>query len=218
MAHVLPRQRPLERPTPRLTVVRRGGGGPPPTYVWRPPISNAQLGIVIFIAFETMMFAGLLAAYGVLRATAFAWPPPDLPRLPLAVTWVNTLMLSFSAFTMRRATVAIRAGREEGMRSALMATAVLGVGFLAVQGSEWVRLIHQGLTLASGSFGAIFYSIIGLHAIHVAGAVGWLLGVLVLARRGRVSAQRHVAVNLCATYWGFVCALWLVLFGVVYLS
>ena len=216
MAQALPRQPPVEGPTNRLTVIPGFGGGGPPTGVRQPPISNAQLAVAIFIAFETMIFAGLLTAYWVLRSDAFAWPPPNLPRLPIAVTLVNTGLLLFSALTMSRATAAIRAGSQAGLRSALVATAVLGVGFLAVQGSEWVRLIHQGLTLSSSTYGSTFYALIGLHAIHVLGAVVWLLAVLAIAQRQLYTKKRHAGVTLCAMYWYFVCALWVVLFAAVY--
>ena len=79
-----------------------------------------------------------------------------------------------------------------------------------------MRLIHQGLTLSSGSYGATFYTLIGLHALHVVGAVVWLLVVLAIAYRGGYTTQaprrghavRHVLVlRVC---------LWVVLFGVVY--
>ncbi len=217
MAQAVSQQRPLERPTnPRLTVIPGFGGGDPPAGRRQPPISNAQLAVTIFIAFETMIFAGLLTAYWVLRSGAFAWPPPNSPRLPMAVTSVNTGLLLFSAFTMSRATAAIRAGSQAGLRSALVGTAVLGVGFLAVQGSEWARLIHQGLTLSSGTYGSTFYALIGLHAIHVVGAVIWLLAVLAIAQRQLYSKKQHAGVTLCATYWYFVCALWVVLFAAVY--
>ena len=222
MARAAARQQPVRLEviagTGRRPVTRPGfGDGRPPTGVHQPPVSNAQLAVLIFIAFETMIFAGLVTAYWVLRANSFVWPPPDLPRLPLAVTWVNTGMLMASAFTMSRASAAIRAGSRDGLRSALVATAVLGVGFLAVQGSEWVRLIRQGLRLSSGTYGATFYTLIGLHGLHVVGAVIWLLVVLAIAQRRGYSASRHAGVKLCAMYWYFVCALWPILFGTVYL-
>jgi cytochrome c oxidase subunit III len=200
----------------RLRVIPGFGGGPPPTRT-APPISNAQLAVVIFIAFETMVFAGFIVAYWVLRANSFAWPPPNLPRLPLAVTGVNTAMLLLSGFAMRRSVHAARAQRSDGLRAALEATAILGTAFVVVQGSEWVRLIHQGLHLSSGTYGATFYTLIGLHAVHVVGAVIWLLAVLGLTYRRQPSPKLPVYVQLCATYWYFVCALWVVLFVAVYL-
>jgi cytochrome c oxidase subunit 3 len=217
MAHALPQDRAIERTVNRqLTVIRGFGGGDPPVRVRQPPISNAQLAVLIFIAFETMIFAGLITAYWVLRSGSFAWPPPNLPRLPLAVTTVNTGLLLFSGLTLHHATAAIRTGNQAGLRTALGATAVLGVGFLVVQGSEWVRLIHQGLTLSSGTYGSTFYTLIGLHALHVVAAVIWLLAVLAIAQRRGYTAKHHAGITLCATYWYFVCGLWVILFAVVY--
>jgi len=199
---------------PRLEL-RRGGGGPPVRPA--PVMGSPELAILIFIVFELMLFSGLIAAYLVLRTSSFAWPPPGMPRLPIEVTWVNTAILLFSAFTMYRATRAVAGGDTERFRNALAITAVLGTVFLIVQGSEWVRLIHQGMTLTSGSYGGIFYTLIGLHALHVVGAVIWLSAVFVLAWRGRYSAKSYTAVRLCAMYWYFVSFLWPLLFGMVYL-
>ena len=213
----LVRTEPPKKPTRRVIPFPGFGDDPPPCAVPAPPISNAQLGMAVFMAFETMVFIGLVTAYLILRGKSFTWPPPDLPRLPLAVTWVNTGMLLFSAFTMSRAIRAVRADNQAGLRGALVATALLGSGFLAVQGTEWARLVHQGLHLSSGSYGSTFYTIIGLHALHVVGAVIWLVFVLVMAQRQRYTAKRHVGLQVCAMYWYFVSVLWVALFGLVYL-
>jgi heme/copper-type cytochrome/quinol oxidase subunit 3 len=146
------------------------------------------------------------------------WPPPGQPYLPVEATWVNTGLLTFSAATMRRAVEAIRADHAATMRASLLGTAVLGAIFLIAQGSEWVRLVNHGLTLSSSVYGSMFYSLIGLHGLHVLGAVGWLGVVFLGAVRGRYSAERRTAVELCALYWYFVCGLWIVLFGLVYLG
>ncbi len=97
-------------------------------------------------------------------------------------------------------------------------TALLGTLFLAVQGAEWVRLLHQGLTLASGTYGATFYVLIGCHAAHVLVAVAWLVATVLLAGLGRFTASRHAALEMCGIYWYFVCGLWVILFPLVYLT
>jgi heme/copper-type cytochrome/quinol oxidase subunit 3 len=96
-------------------------------------------------------------------------------------------------------------------------TAVLGTVFLVVQGVEWLRLIHFGLTVSSSIYGGLFYTLIGFHAVHVVGALIWLLIVLGLARKGRFTRQQHTGVQTCTMYWIFVVALWPVLYGLVYL-
>ena len=181
-----------------------------------PVVSNARLGMVIFLAAEVMFFSGLIGAYIVFRVATPLWPPAGLPKLPLGITGVNTVILVASGFTMRRGLVAIRTGSVGALGRWLGWTALLGTVFLVVQGAEWTRLIGHGLTLREGTYGAIFYTLIGFHAIHVLGAVLWLLAVLLGIKQNRYSAERHTTVVLCGMYWYFVCALWVVLFGLVY--
>lgn len=196
-----------------------GGGDPPaPPVDLNPPLaSNAWLAVLMFLGAEAMFFAGLIGAYIVFRLGSPVWPPPFQPRLPTAVTGVNTLILVASAVTMRLALKAMaRAKRDRSVRL-LGVTALLGGIFLAVQGFEWVRLIHFGLTLSSSVYGGLFYTIIGLHGLHVAGALAWLLVVFALAHRGRFTRESYAGLQTCAMYWTFVVALWPVLYGIVYL-
>jgi len=196
-------------------VVFDGGG---PTAVAAPPVSNALLAIVLFMGAEVMLFTGMMGAFVLFRTSSVVWPPPGQPMLPLAVTLANTGVLLASALTMRSAYSAVRAGNLAGLRRGLAVTAALGAVFLLVQGSEWASLIGHGLTLSSSTYGATFYTLIGLHAAHVVGAVAWLLVVLLGAWRGRYGKDDAVGVQICGVYWAFVCALWLVLFGLVYLA
>jgi heme/copper-type cytochrome/quinol oxidase subunit 3 len=146
------------------------------------------------------------------------WPPPLQPRLPLLVTGLNTLVLLASSVAMIAALRAMRRADRRALVDRLAVTAALGALFLAVQGFEWARLIHYGLTVSSGAYGATFYTLIGLHAAHVLGALVWLLVVLRLAARGRFLDGRAGALRACAIYWHYVVALWPVLYISVYLA
>ena len=183
----------------------------------RPFISSAMLAIMMVIASETMLFSGLIGSFLIYRLSAPFWPPPALPRLPIAVTWVNTLVLLSSALTMTLAIRAVHRSRQRLLRRYLFATLALGAAFLAVQGSEWVRLVAHGLKLSSGMYGGTFYILIGCHGAHVTAGVIWLACVATVAMGGRYNARNSHAVELCAVYWYFVCAVWPVLFGLVYL-
>ena len=140
-------------------------------------------------------------------------------RPVIEVVWPmlqNTLVLMASGVTMVAAVRAARRDAQPALQRALALTGLLGVIFLVVQGSEWVRLIHHGLTLSAGMYGATFYALIGTHAAHVLGAVVWLAVVGWWAHRGRFAGGKDGVVEACAIYWLFVCALWLALFGLVY--
>ncbi len=194
---------------------RRPVPGPPLERV--PPVANARLAIIVLIAGECMLFAGLIGAYLVFRLAAEHWPPPDQPRLPLGLTAVNSVILFASAPLLGSALRAVRAGRSAGVAGRVLGAAALGALFVAIQGVEWARLVRHGLTLGASVYGATFYALIGCHAVHVVVAVVWLGVVAALAHRGAFTAARHVALEVCATYWYFVCALWLILFPLVYL-
>ena len=180
-------------------------------------ISNGKIAILALIGTESMLFSGLIGSYLIFRLSAPFWPPPALPRLPIEVTWINTFVLLTSALTMHLAVRATHQNRQRVLRQRLLITGALGLMFLAIQGSEWVRLIRHGLRLSSGTYGGTFYLLIGCHGAHVTAGVIWLICVVAAAMRGRYNARNPAGVELCAMYWYFVCAIWPLLFGLVYL-
>lgn len=223
----------LEHPVDELVEGRTRPPGPPP-FVPAPPedgdgdryddgeprstsLSNARLGMMIFLGAETMFFAGLVGAFLVYRLANVTWPPAAMPRLPVEVTGVNTLVLLTSAWTMWQANRAIRLGQQPALGQWLLRTALLGLVFLLVQGYEWVKLISYGLTLSSGVYGATFYTLIGCHALHVFGAVIWLGSVWRSASQQHYTATRRTGVVLCGMYWSYVVGLWPLLYWLVYL-
>ena len=195
-----------------------GGGRPWGEPERSPLLKNVVLGMLAFLWAETMFFAGLVSAFLYLRLGAPVWPPPHQPRLPVEVTGVNTAILLLSGVTLGRAFRAIRRGSREGLVSGLVQTALLGAIFLGVQGYEWVRLVNFGLRLSSGVYGATFYTLIGMHALHVLGALVWLTVVVVRSHRGSFTARAHVPVVACGMYWYFVIFLWPLLYLLVYLT
>jgi heme/copper-type cytochrome/quinol oxidase subunit 3 len=221
----------VEAPPERPPVIRRTNGHlpPPPRRTGgdddgdrdpeprRPVLDNARLATMFLIAAETMLFAGLLSAFAVLRVGVAAWPPPLQPRLPVAVTGVTTLVLLASSVAVAAAVRAFRSGAVPLAVSRLVAGATLGAVFLCVQGYEWARLIGYGLTASSGAYGGTFYTLIGAHALHVIGALVWLTIALAFVRRGRIVPDRPAALRACAMYWHFVVVLWPILYVAVYL-
>ena len=181
----------------------------------RPGLDNARLATMFLIAGEVMFFAGLVSSYFVLRSAAAQWPPPLQPRLPVFVTGLNTIVLLASSLAMWRA---VRARSDRAVLSrGLVVAGALGLLFLVVQGLEWVRLVSFGLTVVSGAYGVTFYTLIGLHGLHVVGALAWLAAVVWRVHSGRALEDGAAGLQACAMYWHFVVALWPVLYVAVYL-
>ena len=220
----------LEAPPRRPIVRRRNGHRPPPPPPTgggdgperdpeprRPLLDNARLATLFLIGGELMFFGGLIAAFFVLRVGAPVWPPPGQPRLPVGVTGVNTLVLLSSSVIMMGALRALARDDRRRLLRGLTFAGALGLVFLAIQGYEWARLVEFGLTMASGPYGATFYTLIGVHGLHVAGALVWLAVVIRRASRGRYARGQGAAVQACAMYWHFIVALWPILYVTVYL-
>jgi cytochrome c oxidase subunit 3 len=180
--------------------------------------------MIIFLISEGMLFAGLIAAYVVLRMSQsgfpwqenHAWPPGDSPHLPVLLTSINTIFLVSSSFTFHFSEVAVRKGKS-GL-GWLFLTIILGATFVAIQGFEWAHLHHEGLWFDEGGiYGSSFFVITGFHGMHV--AIGVLLIIWCFLRQALTrcfTPVRHVALENVALYWHFVDVVWLFLFTLLY--
>jgi cytochrome c oxidase subunit 3 len=170
--------------------------------------------MLIFVMTEVMFFAGFVSAFTIMRGSAVIWPPPGQPRLPVSQTAFNTSLLLASGVALYFAHQRFRRGPGFA-RVPLLASIVLGAGFVLLQGREWVGLIAQGLTLQSSALGSFFYLIVGLHALHAVVALGVLIDAWRRLRRGSLAPARLAAAEI---FWYFVVGVWPVLYWRVYLA
>jgi len=181
----------------------------------RPVLTTARIGVILFLVTEVMLFAGLLTAFLVLKGRAPVWPPPGQPRLPVAATAVNTVVLLLSGAAMLRAVAQSR--RIGGETAAWLAAAAgLGLAFLVGQGIEWVRLLGYGFTTGSGVYGSTFYVVVGIHAAHVLVAVLALAVIWALSLVGQITPAHREPVVIVAFFWLFVVLVWPILYLLLY--
>lgn len=178
---------------------------------------TAVFGMTIFLASEAMLFAGLIAGYIVLRLSSPAWPPsPDLPKLPVVLTGINTVFLITSSFTYHFAEVAVKKGKKG--TAWLSLTVLLGSLFLCIQGYEWYHMHHEGLWFNTGGvYGSSFFVLTGFHGLHVLIGVLMIAWALIRQLGGAYTAQSHTYLILAGMYWHFVDVVWLFLYSVLYL-
>ncbi len=196
------------------TVITGGGGGGASRRSFF--ASKQVIGMVIFVISEFMLFMSLISAFLFARLGHDVWPPPGQPRLPMAFALFNMALLFASSLTFHHAVRRIRTGDYRGLLFGLRWTLGLGTAFLLLQGFQWWRLIAFGLRMTQNLFGATFYVVIGMHALHmlIAMAAVWLL--LRQARQRRFSARNHAPVVAWRIFWDFIVFMWPVIFLVVY--
>jgi len=179
-------------------------------------VSTTKFAMWLFLASEAMFFAGLIAAYLVLRLAGSQWPVvADVLNVPLVAG--NTFILIVSSVTMVFAFGAIESGDQRRLRQYLIATAALGSVFLSIQAVEWRELLAEGTTASTSLFGSTFFTLTGFHGLHVLGGVLFMLYVIARAFQGRYTQDEHGGVELMGLYWHFVDVVWIFLFTIVYL-
>lgn len=179
------------------------------------PVS-ARLGIWAFLATELLLFGGLFTVYAVFRLSY-----PDLfhqqhLKLNRFMGALNTVLLLTSSLSMAIGIAAIRQGRQRILKIALAVTLALAAGFLCIKYFEWSEDFSHGLYPASNLFFGLYFTMTGLHGLHV------LFGMLVMvwllrAQRGEFSADYNTPVEITGLYWHFVDLVWIYLFPLLYL-
>lgn len=196
------------------------GGHTPEVMEDRPfAFPTKKLAMWLFIISDAATFAACLVAYGFLRNGSPNWPTPFKFSPTIINAMIMTFVLITSSLTMLLGVRAAKLGDKAGAFRWTMITAVLGLLFAILHIREWIGMIHEGVRLfsnpwGSGLFGASFFSITGLHLLHVTSGVVALLAVGLRYKRGRYNADDLEVMGL---YWHFVDLVWMFVVPFVYL-
>ncbi|KQV39996.1 MULTISPECIES: cytochrome c oxidase subunit 3 [unclassified Rhizobium] len=176
----------------------------------RPFVPAINLGLYVFLGVVAALFSLFISAYFMRMASSDWWGIP-VPRL----LWWNTAVLAASSLALQWATKEAQRGRMESLRATLAAGFLLATLFLAGQIQAWRELNAAGYVLADNPANSFFYILTGLHGLHIFG------GLVVLGRTtGRAFATNvpperlRSSLHLCAVYFHFMLAVWLILLAV----
>ena len=157
-----------------------------------------------------MMFAGLTSAYIVKRSQA-SWLMIEIPMM----FWYSTATILASSVTVQLALKALKKREMINYKRLLVVTAVLGVLFIVLQIAGFRQFAAQDIRLVGAGSNASYsflLAISGLHGIHVLGGVVALVVIAIRALNSSTRSYSSVPLEIAATYWHFVDALWIYLF------
>jgi len=179
---------------------------------WTLP-DRGRVAVLCLFTTEFALFTIFVVAYVFYIGKSLTGPTPSqVLELPI---WATICLLS-SSVTVAIAERALKANRIQQFKLWTGATILLGFEFLRNTAVEWRHLIQDfHLTITTNLFGTTFYSLVGLHASHVAIGLSLLLLALVLGLRGSMQGQAR-RFELLSWYWHFVDAVWVAVFTVVY--
>src|SRR6266436_2221632 len=175
---------------------------------------RGRVGILALILTESAFFSIFVVAYVFYLGKSLTGPyPKDVLSAPI----LNTICLLSSSITIVLAVRALRAGSIRTFAIWWLVTFALGLEFMIGTALEWHRLIyHDGLTIRTNLFGTTYYSLVGLHALHVTVGLLLILLVLILTMCGYMNNRYVERTDVLSWYWHFVDAVWVVVFLTVY--
>lgn len=184
-------------------------------------LNNSKLGIWVFLASEVMLFGGLFSAYVFLRMAApvgeFAYWGSKL-SIPMAT--VNTLVLISSSVTVIMSWASLKMKDFEKYKMYMGLTLLCALIFLVIKYFEYTGKFHHGIYPSSSTFMAIYFTLTGLHGLHIIGGM-IVMGYFWLPAGNKMwhSEPEHFTnrIEVAGLYWHFVDLVWIFLFPVLYL-
>ncbi|RME40645.1 MAG: heme-copper oxidase subunit III [Planctomycetota bacterium] len=186
---------------------------------------SGKLGLWLFLASEVMLFGALFSSYVLLRVGAPAagparWPTAEETHLSWVIGGINTLILIVSSVTMVMAWAKLKMGDFARGRMFLGATWLLAGAFIVIKLTlEYIPKFHHGLLPSTSTFFALYYTMTGLHGLHVIGGmivIGYFLGPGASLWRKNPDYYTN-RIECTGLYWHFVDLVWIFLFPVMYL-
>jgi heme/copper-type cytochrome/quinol oxidase subunit 3 len=179
-----------------------------------------KIGMWLFILSDSLTFGALLFAYSYGRISNPDWPTPFHSGSIINASVMTGFLLT-SSLTMVLAVAAATDGDRKRTVRWLGATMFCGTAFVVLHIREWLELIHEGMTPSANpwaptvpQFGGTFFTITGLHMLHVTIGVV-ILGVILLRTLGPKFKANDVETS--GLYWHFVDLVWMFVFPLVYL-
>ena len=179
-------------------------------------LTNGKLGIWLFLASEVMLFGALFSTYIILRNGAPEWPHGELN---VALGAINTVILITSSVTMVMAWASLKLKDFAKHRLYLIATFLLAGVFLVNKYFEYKDHFDKGETPAHSTFTAIYFTLTGLHGLHILGGMVVMLYFLGPGTKlwKKNPDQFTNRIEYTGLYWHFVDLVWIFLFPVLYL-
>ena len=181
-------------------------------------LNNVKIGIWLFLASEVMLFGSFFASYILLRIGSPDWPRgEEYLSIPMAAT--NTAVLIISSVTMVMAWASLMRKQLDKYRIYMALTILCGLTFLVIKYFEYSEKFHHGYSPATNTFLAIYFTMTGLHALHVIGGTAvnsYLLGPG--SKLWKTDPQQFTnRVESAGLFWHLVDLIWIFLFPVLYL-
>lgn len=179
--------------------------------------AKALFGFWIYIMSDALLFASIFATYAVLHNNTFGGPSArELFSMPFVLT--ETLILLASSFTFGLASLYAHHHNSKGkVLTWLIVTFLLGAIFIAMEMTEFAKLVAEGNSWQRSGFLSSFFTLVGTHGLHVTAGLVWMGGLIVQVWRRGINMITVGKVGTLGLFWHFLDIVWIFIFTFVYL-
>lgn len=188
---------------------------------------GAKMGMWLFLFTEMLLFGGLFLLYMAYRLQYTQDFVIAAKELNLMMGTVNTIVLLTSSLTMALSIAAIQRNKKILAIWMLALTIAFALAFMVIKYFEWSAKFHHGIfpgspdlmNLPNGEiiFFGLYFSMTGLHALHVIIGVIILLFILVFLIRDKITQHDYIKLENSGLYWHLVDLIWIFLYPLFYL-
>jgi cytochrome c oxidase subunit 3 len=188
---------------------------------------SSKMGMWLFLFTELLLFGGLFLVYLIYRKIYSHDFLEAHYELDLLIGSINTVVLLTSSMTVAMSITALQKGNKKLALNLILLTVIAALIFMVNKYFEWTAKIEHGLfpgmehygELANGErlFFFLYFFMTGLHALHVIVGAVFLLIVMRLIQRERVTQERFILLENAGLYWHLVDLIWIYLFPLFYL-
>jgi cytochrome o ubiquinol oxidase subunit 3 len=173
-------------------------------------------GFWLYLMTDCMIFATLFATYIVLQGqTNNHAGPKELFELDGVL--LETLLLLASSFTAGMALIFSYRKNKNAVLNWLLATALLGVGFLALEFKEFIHFFNEGNSWSASAFLSAFFTLVGTHGLHISIGLMWLSIVAWQIHKHGITSNINRRLLMFTLFWHFLDLVWIFIFTIVYL-
>ncbi|BCB05578.1 cytochrome aa3 quinol oxidase subunit III [Bacillus sp. KH172YL63] len=173
-------------------------------------------GFWVFLGAEIALFATIFATFFALKAGTMGGPLPS-EVFDMKNTIIMTLLLLISSFTSGLSINALRARNVKSMMIWLIITLLFGLGFLYMEITEFIHLVHEGAAMGTNAYWSSFYLLTGTHGLHVSVGILWIILVMFQVKNRGLNPDTAKKLFVSSLYWHFLDFVWIFVFTSVYL-
>ena len=173
-------------------------------------------GFYLYLLSDCILFATLFAAFAVLHRSV-ADGPDGHHLFGLRNAFIETACLLTSSLTCGLAMLACDRRDAGSAKGFLAITFALGAVFLALELTEFARMIADGAGPNRSAFLSAFFTLVSTHGLHVTAGLVWIF-ILTLQLRQKGFTEAMVRRLFCfSLFWHVIDVVWIGVFSFVYL-